>query len=163
MISDENIRNIINKYFEKKNILTDHQISSYNDLMDNILPNIISQFFPIIIDGTNDVFKEIILNIEDINIVNPTYTENNGCSRVMTPKIARLRNYTYSSSVIVKVSIKIKIQKEGVIINYPTKYINNVLLGKIPIVVKSKHCITSNQFSDECKYDPGGYVIINGN
>ena len=105
MISDENIRNIINKYFEKKNILTDHQISSYNDLMDNILPNIISQFFPIIIDGTNDVFKEIILNIEDINIVNPTYTENNGCSRVMTPSIARLRNYTYSSSVIVKVSI----------------------------------------------------------
>jgi DNA-directed RNA polymerase II subunit RPB2 len=163
MISDENIRNIINKYFEKKNILTDHQISSYNDLMDNILPNIISQFFPIIIDGTNDVFKEIILNIEDINIVNPTYTENNGCSRVMTPSIARLRNYTYSSSVIVKVSIKIKILKDGIIINYPIRHINNVLLGKIPIVVKSNHCITSSQFSDECKYDPGGYVIINGN
>ena len=108
MISDDHIRNIINKYFEKKNILTDHQISSYNDLIDNILPNIISQFFPIIIDDNNNIFKEIILNIEDINIVNPTYTENNGCSRVMTPKIARLRNYTYSLSIIVKVSIKIR-------------------------------------------------------
>ena len=68
MISDENIRNIINKYFEKKNILTDHQISSYNDLMDNILPNIISQFFPIIIDGTNDVFKYSLYQFNVINI-----------------------------------------------------------------------------------------------
>ena len=126
MISDDHIRNIINKYFEKKNILTDHQISSYNDLIDNILPNIISQFFPIIIDDNNNIFKEIILNIEDINIVNPTYTENNGCSRVMTPKIARLRNYTYSLSIIVKVSIKIKVLKDGIIINHPIKYINNV-------------------------------------
>jgi len=163
MISDENIRTIISSYFQKNNILTDHQISSYNDLMDNILPNIISQFFPIRIENVNDIFKEVTLDIEDINIVNPTYTENNGCSRVMTPEIARLRNYTYSASIIVKVSVKIIIHKDNISINYPTKYIDNVLLGKIPIVVKSDYCITSDTFSDECKYDPGGYVIINGN
>jgi len=163
MISDENIRSIIYKYFQKKNILTDHQISSYNDLMDNILPNIISQFFPIKISNANELFKEITLNIEDVNIVSPTYTENNGCSRVMTPSIARLRNYTYSSSIISKISIKIMVHKDNLDINYPIRYIENVLLGKVPIVVKSNYCITRNQFTDECKFDPGGYVIINGN
>ena len=40
--------------------------------------------------------------------------------------------------------------------------ISNVLLGKIPIVVKSNYCV-SNVSHKECRYDPGGYVIINGN
>ena len=36
-------------------------------------------------------------------------------------------------------------------------------MGKIPIVVKSKYCILNTVCNNECKYDPGGYVIINGN
>jgi DNA-directed RNA polymerase II subunit RPB2 len=163
MVSDENIIGIVKKYFQKNNVLTDHQISSYNDLIDNILPNIISQFFPITVEQTDSLFKSIVLNIDSLDIVNPTYTENNGCSKLMTPHIARLRNYTYSVSIIVTVSIQISIFKDGVNIQYPTKYIEKVLLGKIPIVVKSNYCITKTLYSDECKHDLGGYVIINGN
>ena len=96
MISDEHVRNIIKKYFQKHNVLTDHQISSYNDLIDNILPNIIHQFFPIVVDQENNIFNKIILNIENIKLLTPTYTENNGCSKVMTPHIARLRNYFFT-------------------------------------------------------------------
>ena len=43
------------------------------------------------------------------------------------------------------------------------KTINNFLFCKIPILVKSKHCISNNDVSSECKYDTGGYSIINGN
>ena len=60
MISDEHVRNIIKKYFNKGNVLTDHHISSFNDLIDNILPNIIYQFFPITVENPYNVFKKKI-------------------------------------------------------------------------------------------------------
>ena len=46
MISQQDIECIIGKYFNKKHALTDHQISSYNHLIDEILPNILNQIFP---------------------------------------------------------------------------------------------------------------------
>ena len=43
----------------------------------------------------------------------------------------------------------------------------NVNIGKIPIMVGSNYCILDNPYfqinSQECKYDYGGYFIINGN
>ena len=40
----------------------------------------------------------------------------------------------------------------------------NIAIGNIPIMVKSKYCTTSikNDLLGECKYDPGGYFIVNG-
>ena len=45
MKDSELIENIIQKYFKEDNVLTNHQIESYNDFIDNILPKIISQYF----------------------------------------------------------------------------------------------------------------------
>ena len=36
---------IIQKYFEQKNILVNHQIESYNYYVDEIIPKIINQYF----------------------------------------------------------------------------------------------------------------------
>ena len=47
MINNDCIQNIIDKYFEQNNVLTNHQIESYDDFIDNILPTIISQYFPL--------------------------------------------------------------------------------------------------------------------
>ena len=47
MIDDKCIQIIIDKYFQQENILTSHQIESYDNFIDNIFPMIISQFFPI--------------------------------------------------------------------------------------------------------------------
>ena len=44
------------------------------------------------------------------------------------------------------------------------KQINNITFGKIPIIVNSRYCVLNLKgLEEECKYDPGGYVIINGN
>ena len=43
---DEKIHDVISSYFKRHNILTNHQIESYDDFVDNILPKIISQNFP---------------------------------------------------------------------------------------------------------------------
>ena len=49
------------------------------------------------------------------------------------------------------------------------KMLNNILLGKIPNMVKSNFCVLSKQnenpkkYIGECEHDIGGYFIINGN
>ena len=48
-----------------------------------------------------------------MNIETPHYTENNGCTKIMTPNIARLRNFTYALSVFIDISVNVKIDSEG--------------------------------------------------
>ena len=45
---------IIKTYFNKKNAIVDHQIKSYNFYVDTIFPQIISQFFPVVITFNDD-------------------------------------------------------------------------------------------------------------
>ena len=162
MLTDENINDIIKLYFQKNNVLTDHQISSYDDLIDNILPNILNQLFPLTIPIHNEIVQTITLDIIHIDTESPICTENNGCSKLMTPYIAKLKNYTYSLSILINLVVTIVYIENDLTIS-TTKHLNKVLLGKIPIIVKSKYCISNQMTETECKYDPGGYVIINGN
>ena len=154
---------IIDKYFKRDNIFVSHQIDSYNDLIDNILPKILSQSFPISIDFKNDKISNICISVTNIKIERPYYTENNGCSKIMTPNIARLRNYTYSLSVIIDIGVNYLLLENDIKIISPIKYIKNILLCKIPIIVKSKYCVYKDDIFSECRYDVGGYTIINGN
>ena len=105
MVDNQYVELIIDKYFKQENIFTNHQIDSYNDLIDTILPKILSQSFPISIDLKNSKISNISLSILNIKIERPYYTENNGCSKIMTPNVARLRNFTYSLSVIIDVGV----------------------------------------------------------
>jgi DNA-directed RNA polymerase II subunit RPB2 len=87
----------------------------------------------------------------------------------MTPYIARMNNLTYSSSLFVKVHIIIEILNENGIPTKIDKYVNNVYIGKIPIMTRSDTCVLTqipavgNANNDECRYDFGGYFIVNGN
>ena len=45
----------------------------------------------------------------------------------------------------------------------PLKEFKNVLLGRIPLVTKSNYCVSSTDVLSDCKFDIGGYFIINGN
>jgi len=158
MFDKNYINHIIQEYFSRENILIDHHIESYNDLIDNILPKIISNIFPLKINVKKSNIDTIKLSIDNIRLERPFYTEKNGCSRVMTPHIARLKKYTYSLQVIVDITI------ENIFDNNNNSIYNlkNIILCKIPIVVKSKYCVYKEDVFNECKYDTGGYLIING-
>jgi len=165
MLDDKCVELLIHKYFQRNNILVDHQINSYNDYIDNILPNILSQYFPLTINFNDKIstIKSITLKIKNMNIESPYFTENNGSTKVMTPHIARLRNYTYSAAVTIDISVEISIYEGDIIVQKPEKIIPNVTLGNFPILVKSKYCVSRSDPLSECKYDVGGYAIINGN
>lgn len=111
MIDKNHINHIIQEYFSRDNILLNHQIDSFNDLIDNILPDIISNIFPIKINIKKSDIDSIEFSINNIRLERPTYTEKNGCNKVMTPNIARLKNYTYSLQVVVDIIINNKISE----------------------------------------------------
>ena len=71
---------IIRTYFEQNDILVKHQIESYNDYIDNIIPNILSQFSPIEVNINSDKIKRItlILLTDTIYKEDAKYNENNG-------------------------------------------------------------------------------------
>ena len=158
MIDNKHINHIIHEYFTRENVLINHQIDSYNDLIDNILPEIISKIFPIKLNINKSELESINFGINKIRIEPPTYTEKNGCSKVMTPNIARLKNYTYSLQVLADILIENKAT-----IGSEIYELKNIILCKIPIVVKSKYCVYKEDIYNECKYDTGGYLIVNGN
>ena len=110
---------IIKTYFNKKNAIVDHQIKSYNFYVDTIFPQIISQFFPVVIPFNDDscVIKEVKLDINNIRVGKPLLIENNGCSKLMTPNMARVRNSTYIAPISVNFDLLSRFKKMEKLLN----------------------------------------------
>ena len=160
---EETIKTVVSTYFKQENVITQHQIGSYNHYIDSVFPKMISQFFPMRINFSDKQIKGIIIDIRNIKPTVPMCNENNGYERLMTPILARRRNFTYSLSLSVDIHYKILSNENDVNIVSEEKIIKDVLLCKIPIMIGSKYCVSKMQSTEECKYDPGGYFIINGN
>ena len=134
-------------------------------------------FNPVTIRSENDYNKtanlyklELIVNFKNLNIHRPQIYENNGATKVMFPQEARLRNFTYSSTMTIDLEIKIVKRTGDNLENCETSYKNipKINIGKIPIMIKSVICILtqnshlSPDITGECRVDAGGYFIING-
>ena len=178
-LNKEEIWNIIELNFGKQHLkeLVKHQLESYNYFVNNQLQQTIEMFNPLRIVSENDYIKEhnlyrleVLISFENFNILRPQMYENNGATKLMFPQEARLRNFTYSSNMIVTLNIKYIVRNGENYNNINTynKVLNNIHIGKMPIMLKSDLCILSHykqlnhNFTGECKMDPGGYFIING-
>jgi DNA-directed RNA polymerase beta subunit len=170
---------ILDSYFQKGgspdsvNPLVKHQIDSYNKFIDNMLGHIITGFNPIKISNTlknenGEQSHKICINVLQPSLTKPMYHLQDGSQTVMTPYIARMNKLIYSSSLYVNVNIYIEMTNKDGIIEKFNKTINGVYIGKIPVMVRSKACILQQmpalgeENNNECRYDYGGYFIING-
>lgn len=165
---------VIDKYFRynKGYQLVKHQIESFNDFLLNKLDQIIEGFNPIEIHHQYlpefDKFKYVmVIEVKNPVLNKPIIYEKDGSIKIMTPNDARQRNFTYSSNVTIDLHITAKtLDADGNTYSSESKQINNISLGKIPIMVKSNYCVLKDKFMDngtECRYDFGGYFIVNGN
>ena len=170
---------LIESYFKGQHLerLVRHQLESYNNFVGYQIVKTIEMFNPVHIVSEQDfdpVSKkhslEIFVNFENFNIYRPQIHENNGAIKLMFPQEARLRNFTYASSMTIDVNIKYVIRNGSELENTQTFYktLPKIHIGKLPIMLKSNICILSqykhvdNIHSGECKFDAGGYFIING-
>jgi len=155
------------------NQLLKHQLESFNDFMLRKLDQIIKGFNTIEIQhqylGSELNCFKYILAIDIVNpiISKPIIYEKDGSTKIMTPNDARQRSFTYASALTVSLDITFKVfDEEHKCYAIETKQLHNILLGKLPLMVRSKYCVlneTCNVGNDECRYDYGGYFIINGN
>ena len=171
--------NVIESYFKNQHLdrLVRHQLESYNNFIGCQIIKTIEMFNPVRIVSENDydpVSKqyrlEILIAFNNFNIYRPQIHENNGAIKLMFPQEARLRNFTYASAMTVDINIQYIIRGGKDLSNMQThcKFLPKIHIGKIPIMLKSNICVLNqyNHFDNfktgECKYDAGGYFIING-
>jgi DNA-directed RNA polymerase II subunit RPB2 len=170
---------IIESYFKAQHLsqLVRHQLESYNDFVNNQIQKTIDMFNPVKMSSENDLDKdsgkyklEIFITFENFHLYRPQIHENNGASKLMFPQEARLRNFTYASMMTIDLNIKYIVRSGDNLENSQTFYksLPGIHIGKLPIMLKSSVCVL-NQYqhidenvSGECKFDAGGYFIING-
>jgi DNA-directed RNA polymerase II subunit RPB2 len=171
--------NIIQSYFSGCHLerLVRHQLESYNDFVSQQIPKTIEMFNPVRIASENDYDPhsgkyalEIFVSFENFHLYRPQIHENNGATKLMFPQEARLRNFTYASSMNIDINIQYVVRYGNNLEQSETffKQLPNIHIGKLPIMLKSSICVLTQykhmdtNSTGECKYDAGGYFVING-
>jgi len=170
---------LIDSYFRGKHLerLVRHQIESYNHFINYQIQRTIQMFNPVIIRSENDFiedkgqyFLEAHVNFDNFKLYPPQIHENNGATKIMLPQEAKVRNFTYASTMTVDLQIKYIIRNTEAM-DAPKIVIKNlpkINIGKMPIMLKSSICVLTqnkhihSQFTGECPMDCGGYFIIKG-
>ena len=106
---------LIEIYFKDQHLkrLVRHQIESYNHFIEHQINDTINMFNPVILSGDfNEKQKkdnlEIKIIFDNFHMYRPQIHENNGATKLMFPQEARLRNFTYNSSMLLDINIEIK-------------------------------------------------------
>ena len=159
-----NTWNIIEQFIKRENGkgLIEHQTLSYNRFLTTYIDTVIKQNSPITLHYNTDSEYMIEIILKNYNLLPPMIHENDGSTKLMTPHIARLRNFTYSSDFSIDLVIRTHVNGEVSETELP-----KIQFGKIPIMLGSNLCIlgdkkTSKIENKECVYDEGGYFIVNG-
>ena len=170
---------IIESYFEGQHLerLVRHQIESYNHFVNFQIQRTIQMFNPVTIRSENDYvadkdkyFLEILISFDNFKLYPPQIHENNGATKMMLPQEAKLRNFTYASTMTVDIKIQYIVRNTENMENPKIieKTLPKINIGKLPIMLKSSVCILtqnkhiSHDFTGECSMDCGGYFIIKG-
>lgn len=175
-LSTDDTFSILDLYFQQRNILTIHQINSFNKFMYENIGDIIEQFNPMIVkvDKLNEEDNKAMTFIIKITFSNPRtpkpyHQEDNGSIYPMYPNQARIRNLSYTSKLFIDAVHEVtKLDDKNNIIFHKIYETNKIPIGKIPIMLQSDFCVLSDipresfHSVGEDIYDYGGYFIING-
>jgi len=159
---------LLDLFFERnKQVLVKHHIDSFNQFIEEIIPSVMQGGDNLISEKASE--NKIIryrLTFDDLGIKPPMLDNDEG---LMYPLDAIQKNLTYSSRYTATISqwqdiIDINTGiTETKIIGTPER---DVPIAKIPIMVGSKYCnltLKPDLSKKHCKYDAGGYFIVNGN
>ncbi|MEM7824107.1 MAG: DNA-directed RNA polymerase subunit B [Candidatus Aenigmatarchaeota archaeon] len=133
------------------------QIESFNDFLENRLQKIIDEIGEIKPEVPE--IGDLVIRFGKISIGEPTVREADGTVRKIMPLEARIRDLSYTAPIYVEVTP---------VLNKTELEPTTVIIGELPIMVKSKACVLSKLSPEELiaagedPSDPGGYFIING-
>jgi DNA-directed RNA polymerase II subunit RPB2 len=181
---------ILDKYFtENTHNLVAHHLDSYNDFFSSGINNIFKENNPIRFIARNDELlqegttgtkkkqkqingNQLLLHLggkngDKIYFGKPVIYDDN-YTHFMYPNDARLRNMTYGLSIHYDVDVEIITYDDAGKETIVEQTLSKIYLGNFPIMLQSNLCILNKLAPDvrfnmgECKYDFGGYFIIQG-
>jgi DNA-directed RNA polymerase subunit B len=144
---------LVKKYLSQHS-LVESNITSFNNFIEIRMQQIVDELNETLVNE-----EDIKVKLGKIRLSKPEITESDGSKKGILPIDARLRGLTYSSPIFLEITIKKGSEIES----------QEVEIGKIPIIVKSKYCnlngLDKNKLVENYNdpRDPGGYFIINGN
>ena len=148
--------NVLLESYLESNSLVQHQVESFNRLLDTGIQSVINR--QNIIEPSVEGFA---LRLGKIRLEKASVIEADGSRRAIMPNEARLRNLTYAAPIFIEVVPIIRgIEKAA--------SFGEVFIGELPIMVRSNMCymktMTKEQIVEngEDAEDPGGYFIIKG-
>lgn len=149
-------------FFKEKGLVRQH-LDSYNDYIDHGLQEIIDEVDGIDIEIPESPYKiklgQAWIIDPQSRISSPYLTEVDGTKHEIFPLEARFRNLSYVAPVAVEMTPIIDGREQDTEL---------VLIGDIPVMLKSKLCVLSQLQPEELilygedPEDLGGYFIING-
>lgn len=173
---------VINKYFcSNDKYISHHHISSYDEFLSSKLEYTVKTLNPFNIlktDESNVKKHEINVymggrNGNQIQISKPV-TMIDKKHQPLYPNTARITNQTYASEISCDILIEYITyinESDGKVLETPLKeekLIQNVSIGKLPVMLRSSGCLLHNKSFEqrnqlgECPYDQGGYFIVDG-
>jgi DNA-directed RNA polymerase II subunit RPB2 len=159
MDDEETSRRCLRAYFDAHGAVR-HQIESFDHFADSVLQRIIQESSDVSTEHDGKVHR---FRFGKVTIPRPTTRESSGFVRtVQGPAEAMARNLTYASAVLVDVNYTITDAASGALLQDDTY--REVVLCKLPIMVRSRYCYLSGRAADMscCAFDAGGYFVING-
>ena len=144
----------LTRAYLRDNSLVKQFIDSYNKFVNEGMQRVIDSQ-PII----EPQIEGMQLKLGKIRVERPMITEADGSRRPLYPMEARMRDLSYTAPVFLEMTLIIK----GV-----EKRTEDVFIGEIPVMLKSKICYLTGKTEEELikagedSMDPGAYFIING-
>ena len=147
--------------------LIQHHVDSFDDFLDVGIPTLIratNTMAPFELElggagGTRRIVRVYIGGKDGSKIRYVSPTEEDGMATV--PHACRLDNRTYALSLLADIAVEYSFP-DG---TSETRTFPDILIGKIPLMLRSKLCYLSGIEGyeiGECKYELGGYFIIDG-
>lgn len=136
------------------------QIESFNNFLEYTLPHIVNEAADIRV--TDSSGEHHVVRLCNLSVQRPSTTDSDGSERDLDPHVARLRNLTYSSAVLVDVvhDIYASDNKE---VPLERRLFRETCLCRLPVMLGSNACHTHYKDSPlECRLDQGGYFVVSG-
>jgi intein/homing endonuclease len=158
---------IIDSYLNSEGSLAEHQLASYNQFIESGISNVIESCGNLIVKNTTDE------TIHTVSFSNPCFilpvkqlheyhNMNTTKECDLLPLQATIQNLTYSGNLVVDIR-KTVVNKDKTLTDVTQR---NVIIAKIPVMVGSKFCHTTNlkykYIVPHNKFDYKSYFIIKG-
>ena len=167
MMSETHTWNILKDYFKKKGFVH-HQTESFDHFINVGIQKIITEEPEILMNSKSGKnpgsYSSYKVSFSNVHIPQPTVTEDTRVLRGFYPSEARQRDLTYDSPIYATITETLEIEGKEPEVNQHVR----VVLGRIPIMIRSSKCYLTHMTPDErilageCEHDQGGYFIVKG-